>query len=230
MAFMNFYKSLVQKLKIFTNSVNPTCTFSAKQKNRLQPNQTLQAIQFSERLTDTRLWIEKADELVSAANILEEEVVKYWSEIKIENNQIVGIPNHKDVQQAYFLLIAYALENFLKALLIHQNQKTLKGRLLQKLPGYLLSHNLIELSSKARFNINVPEEELFCRLSRFSIWKARYPIPLYSDALANMKILSDEKAHFTDYYKPQDINLIHNIIDRLRKYVVTEISNGKNKI
>ena len=218
-------KKVNRKLKMS----RPRRLANKMQKNRLKPNQTIQAIQFSERLTDTRLWIEKADELVSAANFLEAEVLKYWSEIKIENNQIVGIPNRKDAQQAYFLLIAYALENFLKALLIHQNQKTLKGRLLQKLPDYLLSHNLIELSSKARFNINVPEEELFCRLSRFSIWKARYPIPLYSDALANMKILSDEKAHFTDYYKPQDINLIHNIIDRLRKYVVTEISNGNNK-
>jgi hypothetical protein len=200
-----------------------------KQKDRLQPNQLWQAIQFSERLTDVGLWIEKADELIIAANLLEAEVLKYWSGIKIENNQIVGVPKRKNVQQAYFLLVAYALENFLKVLLIHQNQKTLKGRLLQKLPGYLLSHNLIELSSKARFNINVPEEELFCRLSRFSIWKARYPIPLYSDALANIKILSDEKAYFTDYCKPQDINLIRNIIDRLRKYVVTEISNGNNK-
>jgi len=200
-----------------------------KQKNKPQPHQVLQAIQFSERLTDTRLWIEKADELISAANLLEAEALKYWSEIKVENNRIVSIPNRKNVQVAYLLLIAYALENFLKALLIHQNQKTLKGRLLQKLPGYLLSHDLIELSSKATFNINVSEEELFCRLSRFSIWKARYPIPLYSDTLANMKILSDEKAHLTDYYKPQDINLIHNIIDRLRKYVVTEISNGNNK-
>jgi hypothetical protein len=200
-----------------------------KQKNRLQPNQLWQAIQYSEQLIDTRQWIEKADELIIAANFLEAEVLKYWSEIKIENNQIVGIPKRKNVQQAYFLLIAYALENFLKALLIHQNQKTLNGRLLQKLPGYLSSHDLIELSSKARFNISLSEEELFCRLSRFSIWKARYPVPIDSDALANVKILSDEKTHFTDYSKPQDINLIHNIIDRLRKYVLTEISNGNNK-
>lgn len=200
-----------------------------KQKNKPQPHQVLQAIQFSERLTNTRLWIEKADELIVAANFLEADALEYLSEIKVENNQIVSIPKRKNVQESYFLLIAYALENFLKALLIHQNQKTLKGWLLQKLPGYLLSHDLIELSSKSKFNINVSEEELFCRLSRYSIWKARYPIPLYSDALSNMKILSDEKAYFTDYYKPQDINLIHNIIDRLRKYVVTEISNGNNK-
>lgn len=200
-----------------------------KQKNRLQPNQTLQAIQFSERLTDTRLWIEKADELVSAANLLEVEVLKYWSEIKVQNDRIVGIPDRKNVQEAYFLLIAYALENFLKAFLIHQNQKALKDWLLKKLPGYLKKHNLVQLASEIRFNIDVFEEEFLHRLSRFSIWAARYPVPIDSDALANVKKLSDGKAYFVAYYKPQDINTIHNIIDRLRKYVVTEISNGNNK-
>jgi len=120
-------------------------------------------------------------------------------------------------------LIAYALENFLKALLIHQKQKTLGACLHQSLREYFKGHDPIELASKAKFNIDVSEEELFCRLSRYFIWKARYPIPLSSDALANVKILSDEKAHFTDYYKPQDIETIHSIINRLRKYVVTEI-------
>ena len=194
-----------------------------KQKNKPQPHQVLQAIQFSERLTDTKLWIEKADELISAANLLEPEVLKYWSEIKIENNRIVSIPNRKNVQEAYFLLIAYALENFLKALLIHQNQKTLKGRLLQKLPGYLNKHDLVQLASKIRFKIDVFEEEFLRRLSRFSVWAARYPVPVDSNALANMEKLSDGKAYFVAYYKPQDIDTIHNIIDRLRRYVITEI-------
>ena len=200
-----------------------------KKKRRLQPKQILQAVQYSEKLIDTTLWIGKADELINAANLLREEVIKYWSEIKIENGKIVGIPNRKNVQQAYFLLITYALENFLKVLLVHQNQKKLKGLLHQKLPDYLLTHDLIKLSLTAGFKINLYEEELFCRLTRFSIWKARYPIPINSDILINVKILSDEKAHFTDYYKPQDIHLIDNIIDRLRKHVLTEISKGNNE-
>jgi len=196
-----------------------------KQKNRLQPNQLWQAIQFSERLIDVRLWIEKADELVSAANLLEVEVLKYWSEIKVQNDRIVSIPDRKNVQEAYFLLIAYALENFFKAFLIHQNQKTLKGCLLKKLPEYLKKHDLVQLASEIKFNIDVSEEEFLHRLSRFSVWAARYPVPIDSDALANMKKLSDGKAYFVAYYKPQDIGIIHNIIDRLRKYVLTEINN-----
>ena len=201
------------ELRIFTNSVKPTCTSFTKQKNRLRPNQLWQAIQISEQLTDVRLWIKKADELVSAANLLEVEVLKYWSEIKVQNDRIVSIPDRKNVQEAYFLLIAYALENFLKAFLIHQNQKTLKGRLLKKLPGYLKEHDLVQLASKIKFNIDVPEEEFLHRLSRFSVWAARYPVPIDPDDLANMKKLSDGKAYFVAYYKPQDICTIHNIID-----------------
>jgi hypothetical protein len=199
------------------------------QKNRLQPNQLCQAIQYSERLTDVRLWINKADELVSAANLLEVEVLKYWSEIKVQNDRIVSIPDRKNVQEAYFLLIAYALENLLKAFLIHQNQKTLKGWLLKKLPGYLKKHDLVQLASKIKFNIDISEEEFLRRLSRFSVWAARYPVPIDSNALANMNKLSDGKAYFVAYYKPQDIGTIHNIIDRLRKHVVTEINNENNK-
>ncbi|MCJ7508031.1 MAG: hypothetical protein MUO85_04780, partial [candidate division Zixibacteria bacterium] len=186
---------------------------------RLQPNQLLQAIQYSEQLADTGLWIRKADELISAANFLEAEVLKFWSEIKIENNQPVSNPNRKCLQEAYLLLIAYALENLLKALLIHQNQATLKGFLHLRIPEYLWSHDLIELASKIRFNIDVFEEELLLRLSRYSIWAARYPVPTGPDGLANMEKLSDGKAHFIAYYSPKDIDTIHNIINRLRKEV-----------
>ena len=220
---INFCTCTASKIKETLRFKNPPCDFAAKSKNRLKPTQILQAIQFSERLIDTRLWIEKADGLISAANLLEEDILKYWSEIQVENNRTVSEPNRKCAQEAYFLLIAYALENFFKALLIYRNQETLKGRLKLKLPKYLKEHDLIKLASKAKFSTKVYEEELFCRLSRFSIWKARYPVPIDFDALHNVKILSDERAYFTDYYKPQDIGIIHNIIDRLRKHVVTEI-------
>ena len=105
--------------------------------------QRYQQIDFSNRLADTGLWIKMADDLVDAANILEEEVVKYWSEIQFdENHRLVKTSNRKYVQGPYSLLIAYAVENYFKALLIHQHQKDLKGYLLTKLPRYLKNHDL----------------------------------------------------------------------------------------
>jgi len=131
-------------------------------KKRLPPDQLLQAIDFSQRLTDKKLWIRMADELIAATNILEEEVVKYWSEIQVdENNQPVSTSNRKYAQGAFSLLIAYALENYFKALLIHRNQKDLKGWLLTKLPKHLIKHDLGKLASESKFKLQaIPKPSL----------------------------------------------------------------------
>lgn len=195
-------------------------------KKQLQPNQLYQAIDFSERLTDTKLWLRMADDLIAAANILEAEVVKYWSEIQVENKQIVSIPNRKYVQGAFSLLIAYALENYFKALLIHRERKFLKGKLLSKLPKYVKKHDLINLAGKLKFKLEVSEEELLSRLTRSSMWAARYPIPVGPNALTAMQMLSNGRSHLTAYYTPNDINRIHNFIERLSNHVLTEIDNN----
>jgi len=193
--------------------------------SRLKPDQILHAIDFSERLTDAKLWLRMADDLIAAANILEAEVVKYWSEIQFENGKLVKISNRKYVQGAYSLLVAYALENYFKALLIHRNMGSLKGKLLTKLPPYLSSHNLCQLASKSKFKHDLIEQDLLSRLSRSSIWAGRYPIPVEPNALNAMHILSNGKAHLAAFYSPNDINHIHDLVDRLGNYVLTEIEN-----
>ena len=169
----------------------------------------------------------KADELIAAANILEVEIVKYWSEIQFdEHKQPVNTSGRKYVQGAFSLLIAYALENYFKALLIHRNQKDLKGWLLAKLPGYLNQHDLGKLASKLNFKLDASEEELLCRLSRSSIWTARYPVPIDADGLANVKKFSTGQSYFIAYYAPQDIKRICDFVNRLRNYVLAEIENN----
>jgi hypothetical protein len=189
--------------------------------------QRWQEIDFSNRLTDTSLWIMKADELIAAANVLGAEVKKYWSEIQPdEHNQPVSTSGRKDVQGAYSLLIAYALENYFKALLIYRNQRNLKGWLHTKLPWYLKQHDLEKLASESKFTLDTLEEELLCRLSRSSIWAARYPIPIEPEALANTQRFSSGKSYFIAYYAPQDIERIHDFVDRLRDYVIAEIKKN----
>jgi|WetSurMetagenome_2_1015567.scaffolds.fasta_scaffold518497_1 hypothetical protein len=191
------------------------------------PAQLWQEIDFANRLTDTSSWIRMADELADAANILEAEAVQYWSEIRIDEHQHpVHSTNRKYVQGAYFLLIAYVLENYFKALLIYQNQKDLKGLLLTKLSRYLKHHDLGMLADEAKFRLDTSEEELLFRLSRSSIWAARYPIPIESEALANMKKFSNGQSYLITYYAPQDIKRIHNFIGRLRNYVLSEVGNN----
>lgn len=191
------------------------------------PAQLWQKIDFSNRLTNISLWIEKADELIAAANVLEAEVKKYWSEIQLDgHNQPVNTSGRTYVQGPYSLLIAYALENYFKALLIHQNQKDLKGYLLTKLPGYLKEHDLGKLATKLKFKLDTPQEEILCRLSRSSIWAARYPVPIEPEGLANMKKFSSGQSYLIAYYAPQDIEKIHDFVDRLRNDVIGEIEKN----
>ena len=195
-------------------------------KKHLKPNQLYQAIDYSERLTDIKLWFKMANDLIDAANILEVEVIKYWSEMQVENNQIVKTSNRKYVQGAFSLLIAYALENYFKAMLIHRNRESLKNKIVSELPKYLNSHDLVSLAGKLKFKLDVSEEELLSRLTRSSKWAARYPLPVGPNARTAMKMLSNGRSYLTAYYAPNDINRIHNFVERLRNHVLTEIENN----
>lgn len=192
-------------------------------KRKIEPKHMYEAIAFSERLVDTSSWIEKADELLAAARILEKDIVAYWSSMSIENGQVVGIPDRKLVQGPYFLLVAYALENYFKALLIHRNKESLKNRLLSTLPDYLKKHDLIELARDINLGLDITEEDLLLRLGRNSIWAARYPVPTGPGALAAMRKYSDGKHYLTAYLGPSDVSRVHGFIDRLRGLALKEI-------
>jgi hypothetical protein len=192
-------------------------------KRKIGPKHMYEAIAFSERLVDTDSWIEKADELLAAARILEKDIVAYWSTMSIKNGQVVGIPDRKLVQGPYFLLIAYALENYFKALLIHRNKESLKNRLLSTLPDYLKKHDLIELARDVNLGLDITEEDLLLRLGRNSIWAARYPVPTGPGALAAMREYSDGKHYLTAYLGPNDVSRVHGFLDRLRGLVLKEI-------
>jgi hypothetical protein len=181
------------------------------------------AIQFSERLSDTGLWIEKAEELLAAAEILEVEVRKYWKGILFEATGLIDAPSRRLLQGPYFLLMAYALENYFKALLVHRNKESFRNRLLFKIPNYINQHDLLRLANKVGMKLSVPEEKLLFRLSNNSIWAARYPVPIDPNGIITTHKFSDGKWHLTAYLGPKDIDLIHQVIERCREVVKREI-------
>ena len=192
-------------------------------KKKIQRYQLLQAIQFSERLSNATLWIEKAEELFVAAQILEVEVVKYWGEVRFEGTRLIHASCRKFVQGPYFLLIAYTLENYFKALLIHRNRESIRNRVLAKIPKYINEHNLLRLAHAVGMKLNVPEEELLFRLSNNSIWAGRYPVPADPNGIITVRKFSDGKSRLTAYLGPQDIDRIHAFIERCRKSIKQEI-------
>ena len=189
---------------------------------KLDPYEVQLAIQFSERLSTVDLWITMAEELLGAARILEADVVQYWSEVRIEKGRVAGAPGRKCIQGAYFLLTAYAVENFFKALLIHKKRESFRNKLLTSIPKYINEHDLLRLAQTADMKLTLLEEDLLFRLSRSSIWTARYPVPTGPNAITAVREFSDGKTHLVAYYRPEDVDQIHTFVNRLREYVSWE--------
>ena len=126
-------------------------------------------------------------------------------------------------------MIAYAIENYFKALLIHRNREALRNRLISALPDYLKKHDLIELARDVNLSLDVIEEELLSRLGRNSIWAARYPVPTVPGAFGAMKMFSDGRSYLTAYFGPTDVSRVHGFVDRLRGIVTKEIGTLHNE-
>ena len=135
-------------------------------KDRMDPSQIQQAIQFSERLLEFDGWVKKAEELLAAASLLESEIRQMWAETEMDNGRIVRTSGRANVQASHFMLNAYAMENYFKALLLFRNRESWRNRLMRRLPSYLKQHDLIKLAKEAKLSLSVPEEELLARLSR----------------------------------------------------------------
>lgn len=66
--------------------------------------------EYKEKIPDYKLWIDKAEELLEVADLLEPEITKMWGKMR-EGGSI-----KEHYITTYFMLSSYALENLLKAL------------------------------------------------------------------------------------------------------------------
>ena len=184
-------------------------------KQKLTGLETQLAIRFSETIIDPAVWTRKGEELVIAASVLETQVEAYWSSV-IEGSRDVVTERHPNVQAVYLMLIAYAMENYFKALIVHAHHEELRSRLLTDVPKYVKGHDLMALAKAVGLSLDVNEDELLYRLSENAIWKARYPVPMGSDELTAVQQFSDGRTYLTAYFGPRDVLRIHAFLDRLR--------------
>jgi hypothetical protein len=118
-------------------------------------------------------WLGVACRLRAAADVLLER------ETPIADASATGVPveNIPDSQfprfEATDLLLAYAIENLLKALLIARGRVTFQN---QQLPKELKIHNLYKLHTLAGPKTQIPRHVLDW-LTYMSEWRSRYPIP-----------------------------------------------------
>lgn len=186
----------------------------------------LMSIQYSARLSDWKQWENKADELLEAAYLLEPHVREYWNIVTTDFKEgkysdppkTPHIPPYNP-QSIYFMLVAYALENLIKVIILRQQQNELRGHLISKLPKMVKCHNLRHLFKEANIPVTVFEEDLLHRLYLQSTWAGRYPVPVEASALKNMETYSDGKSYLTACFYPGDVDRLTDLLKRMKTLI-----------
>ncbi len=128
-----------------------------------------------EQILEPSMWVRAAEVLLASAAVLEPHACRYWltkgSDKKIAEGYL----------KTQLMLAGYALENMLKALIVHDRRDLLDQDFTSKkrLPKDLRSHDLVDLAKQARMRLADDDTKgLLTRLTRHSIWAGRYPVPI----------------------------------------------------
>lgn len=168
---------------------------------------------YRDTLSDPQRWRDKARDLLDAAACLEPRVEQAWAAHR-EKGQSAGRHFH-DVYGPYFMLVAFALENLCKAVLVHQRRSELPD-VLVKLPRFLNSHDLPDMLKQ--ISVSVPDGYLagvFARLKRAALWAGRYPVPTEADEL----LTGIHRDVVLDLYTADDVNDLRHLVAEVQRHV-----------
>ena len=183
---------------------------------------------YLDQLLNPRLWLEIADKLLEASEVLKPILRDYWNIVHTnarEGRYDKGGPPPKktpsELHGPYFILVSYALEDLFKALIIRDRGDEIRDQFGQtgRLPSLIKGHDLVRLSKRANIKIDIIEEDVLTRLSRQLKWKSRYPVPVELSDMRNIIKYSNGRGYFTDYFKPDDIDQLDAIIKRVKDHL-----------
>ena len=119
---------------------------------------------YLDNLLDPWFWVDKADKLLEASNVLEAQLREYWN-VVLTNfkegryNKRGEIPNPppSNLHGPYFILVSYALENLFKALIIRDRSDDIRNQFAQtgRLPSLIKKHDLVRLSKEANIKMDI---------------------------------------------------------------------------
>jgi hypothetical protein len=84
----------------------------------------------------------------------------------------------------YFLLIGYAFENLLKAIIMLEHPEYFKPN--DRITG-IKSHDLVRLCSRCKIHLQLQEKKLLEKITIYIDWQGKYPIPLDPDKMWPIK-------------------------------------------
>ncbi len=193
---------------------------------------------YRDRLLWDIYWVDLADNLIASAALLEPEIRKVWDSYCAragakDQSSVPLVPDY--YTGVYFMLLAYAVENLLKAFLVRNNRwkyerdldaadrrrEKLKaeGRNSQNssdLPAELKGHDLVKFARMVGLRFDLTDEDLLVRLTRSATWFGRYPVPLRYEGSSGGTQFSDGKRYSDSHFYGDDIDSLKRFIGRLR--------------
>ena len=165
-------------------------------------------------------WISKANDLFLSAKVLEPHVLQYWTECEKASQMPQPRFPSDNYTGTYFMLIAFCVENYLKALIVRENSLIFKESFRNDqsfFPKALQTHDLFKLANNQGFQYTHEEEDLLRRLSRCAIWAGRYPVPLkYTDGAGGTKF-SDGNEYSVSWFGSTDVVRLCALVDKIKK-------------
>ncbi len=142
---------------------------------------------YAQMISSESTWLSSARELYIAARLIEPKIIKYYDKHNFKSSK--GKFTYEElmylnIQNPYYLLIGYSLENYFKAVIVKQNKEKFykysksKGRLHK----YLDEHNLVNLSKRANLKLKPNHINFLEYITEFIVWSGRYNIQKFSNS------------------------------------------------
>jgi len=165
--------------------------------------------------SDPSTWWTQAKRLILSARVLHDPALKYFTgtpEEKVEGEAHLN---------AFFILASFAIENGMKALVVHNRAEEIRKQLSErkKLPEILRTHDLLDLARLSNIPVLTKENELFLqRMTRYAVWAGRYPVPLYSEHIeVPTSLLASNEWVITNAYEEYDLKVCNILYGFLEK-------------
>jgi hypothetical protein len=188
-------------------------------------------VQFAEIASEAEEWFYTAANLQLAAEALESKVEEYWNIERArelqrdETGALLIFLYNPDPTGIYFMLVAYAIENLCKGLLVRDKADHVWSSAAEKgmVPSDVIGHDLLYLLRSVNFPLQHGDEELAFRLKRSSVWAARYPVPRKADhPTLKFKMPSGEEI-VPAWYKEDDLQIVKEFFLRVDNFVSDQL-------
>jgi hypothetical protein len=175
---------------------------------------------FRDRILDAEAWNDTAIQLLRAAHELEPKVLEFWARPGFPHPWSDSWRGWADEFVAiYFMLSAFAIENFLKARIITANLDQFQADVdsYHRLPAALKTHDLSALAIQAgKPGLASGYADILARLTRSATWYGRYPAPTTPQGLDPFTESPDGEPISLTHYTSTDLEEIRRVVSEVR--------------